>query len=64
METSDYNQAEYTSIRINAEMLADRGGEIKYFLDFPGTHAKYPVIWAGQDVVIPTIRLRFWCSAR
>ncbi len=50
-EASPYNQAEYQQYRINAEGLADRGGDIIAMLDFPAYHKMLTkVFWAGMDV--------------
>jgi hypothetical protein len=48
--SSNYNEVEYNHLRINHEMLQDRGGDIADFLDFPQSHKKYKRYWAGMDV--------------
>lgn len=51
-ETSDYNQAEYLNLRVTAEMLADVGGSVIDFLQYPSRHRdkKYLAHWVGMDV--------------
>lgn len=48
---SDYNQNEYTYIRVNLEYLLDRGGDITSLLQFPASHkVKGRRFWVGMDV--------------
>lgn len=49
-QSSDYNQNEYTHIRINDEKLRDSGMPIETFIDFPASHKRYDRIWIGMDV--------------
>jgi len=51
-ETSSYNQEEYRHIRINDEMIRDRGGDIHSMLAFPPSHhdERFLYHWVGMDV--------------
>ena len=50
--SSDYNNDEYLSLRVNHEMLVDRGQDrdIIEFLDFPQRMKQHKVTWIGMDV--------------
>jgi hypothetical protein len=49
-QSSPYNTDEYLHLRVTAERVAEAGGDIAMFLEFPQMHLAYERVWAGMDV--------------
>lgn len=49
-QSSDYNQDEYTLIKINNEQVLDAGDDIIPLLAVPAAHRKFKVTWIGMDI--------------
>lgn len=53
--TSDYNQYEYTKLKINNEMILDYNDEVVPLLQLPESHKRYQgKTWIGMDVGFTT----------
>lgn len=48
--SSDYNDMEYTNLRINNEMVLDYDDNIIPLMDVPLSHKDYKHIWMGADI--------------
>lgn len=49
-ESSNYNQDLYYHVRVNDEMLMERGIPIEEYMLFPASHKAYDRVWVGMDI--------------